>query len=58
MAKLIEKADLAWALGVNDRTVERWGQQGCTHERDPDGATAWPTSQRPAEQAGRLGEGQ
>lgn len=36
MAELVEKADLAWALGINVRTVERWVHQGCPHERDPD----------------------
>jgi hypothetical protein len=41
MSKRLNKQVLAEAFGVTPRTVQRWLQQGCPHQRDEDGALSF-----------------
>lgn len=62
MSKRLNKQALAEAFGVTPRTVQRWLQQGCPHQRSEDGALSfdvdevrrWSTAPapRPAAAAG------
>ena len=63
MSRRVNKQTLATAFGVTPRTVQRWIQQGCPHERDGEGTPSFdveevrrwstsPTSRAPSPPAG------